>query len=391
MQIPDITKSIDACAAHYGDDAEAMRDYLIEGQKRALEMDNRGPITFDADGKLDPAIREAYSKYGFYIFTDAISEDELADLQNDIADMRERFAVDNEAAVDKNGRPALGSDNKAPNLTWVKPLSDPLGGTPLYNGRHQVKIFEPTAKDDAPDFAPFVLSGHLQFSDACLRIYGHPQLLKVAEAIHGPDFAPFNETIFFKDPGLGAAVSWHQDGDTHWDSPDFDENIHGFNFMGQLYGSTAVNGVWVVPGTHKLGRLNVKARVAEAGSERLPDAVPMICNPGDVMICNRQILHGSFANTGFEPRVTINFGFHRRSSVLDVQGAGMHSAAMVYDADIIKNRTRPLGYAINARKARYPDEAPYDYAPLSDEMDAYPWSENARAQIKDYNLQDLSI
>jgi len=213
----------------------------------------------------------------------------------------------------------------------------------------------------------------------------------VAEAIHGPDFAPFNETIFFKDPGLGAAVSWHQDGDTHWDSPDFDENIHGFNFMGQLYGSTAVNGVWVVPGTHKLGRLNVKARVAEAGSERLPDAVPMICNPGDVMICNRQILHGSFANTGFEPRVTINFGFHRRSSVLDVQGAGMHSAAMVYDADIIKNRTRPLGYAINARKAKYPDETPYDYAPLSGEMDAYPWSENARAQIKDYNLQDLSI
>jgi len=123
MQILNITKSIDACAAHYGDDAEAMRDYLIEGQKRALEMDNRGPITFDADGKLDPAIREAYSKYGFYIFTDAISADELADLQNDIADMRERFAVDNEAAVDKHGRPALGRDHKAPSLTWVKPLS----------------------------------------------------------------------------------------------------------------------------------------------------------------------------------------------------------------------------------------------------------------------------
>ena len=48
--------------------------------------------------------------------------------------------------------------------------------------------------------------------------------------------------------GLGAAVSWHQDGDTHWDNPDAGQDSHGFNFMGQVYGSTAVNGVWVVPG-----------------------------------------------------------------------------------------------------------------------------------------------
>jgi hypothetical protein len=49
------------------------------------------------------------------------------------------------------------------------------------------------------------------------------------------------------------AVSWHQDGTTHWESDDFDQDIHGFNFMAQVYGSTAVNGVWVLPGSHKLG------------------------------------------------------------------------------------------------------------------------------------------
>lgn len=68
MQTLDISKSIDACAANYGDDAEAMRDYLIDGQKRALEMDNRGPIKFDADGKLDAAIREAYSIWVLYFY-----------------------------------------------------------------------------------------------------------------------------------------------------------------------------------------------------------------------------------------------------------------------------------------------------------------------------------
>ena len=57
------------------------------------------------------------------------------------------------------------------------------------------------------------------------------------------------------------------------------------------------------------------ALVAEAGSDRLVHAVPVICAPGDVCINSRQTVHGSFANTSPDPRVTINFGFHRRSSV----------------------------------------------------------------------------
>ncbi len=33
----DISKSIEACAAHYGDDADAVKNYLIEGQTNALK------------------------------------------------------------------------------------------------------------------------------------------------------------------------------------------------------------------------------------------------------------------------------------------------------------------------------------------------------------------
>src|SRR5262249_60876778 len=105
---------------------------------------------------------------------------------------------------------------------------------------------------------------------------------------------------------------WHQDGVTHWDSPEWDEGIHGFNFMGQLYGCTAANGVWVVPGSHKRGRIDIKAKVAKAGTERLPDAVPMICAPGDVAMTNRQALHGSFANTSKDWRGTGEFWFFPR-------------------------------------------------------------------------------
>jgi len=389
--IQDISKSIDACAAHYGDEAEAVRAYMIEGQARALAVPNRGPLRFDAAGNIHPDILAAYDEYGFFVFENAISPEELADLQADMAELRTRFPVHMGAETDSHGRPAIGVNNKAMALQWARPLSDPLGGTELANGRHQVKLFEPKAKSDAPVASPFYLAGSLQFSPACLRLYAHPGLLKMAEAVNGEDFTPFHEGLFIKDAGLGAAVSWHQDGDTHWESEDFNPDIHGFNFMGQVYGSTAVNGVWVIPGSHRDGRADIVKLVAEAGTERLPQAVPIICNPGDVVINNRQIIHGSFANTGFEPRLTANFGFHKRSSILDVKGAGIHAEAAVFDADFIAKRSEVMGLAIAARKQRFPDETPYDYKPLSDVQDKIVYNAAAQAGLLDYNLMDLSI
>ena len=387
----DISKSIEACAARYGEQADAMRKYLIAGQAAALALENRGPIEFDASGKLAQHILDAYSKYGFYVFTGVLSDEECEDIEADMLSLKRSFPTMPDSAVDADGNPALGSDSNTPHLVWSKPLGDPLGGTQLANGRHQVKMFEPEATADTPLASPFILLGSLRFSDACLRTYAHPELLKVAEAINGPDFAPFNEALFIKEPGIGAAVSWHQDGVTHWESPDFDENIHGFNFMAQLYGSTAVNGVWVLPGSHKLGKIDITDLVTESGSERLEGAVPLVCDRGDVVICNRQALHGSFPNSGFEPRLTVNFGFHKRSSVLGVKGGGIHSDAQVFDEEIIARRSKVLGYAIAARKERYPDEMAYTYQPFEAAGLSFEWNDAARRDMHDYNRDDLSI
>ena len=387
----DVSRSIEACAEHYGDQAEAVRRYLQEGQQRALSLPNRGRLHFAEDGRLGKTIRKAYSEFGFYVFEGLLDEAELADIEADLDAMKARFPTGPESAVDAAGKPALGVGAKALTLVWSRPLGDPLGGTTLANGRHEVKLFEPEAAADAPEAAPFLLLGSLQFSDACLRVYAHPELLRVAESINGSDFVPFNEALFIKEPGIGAAVSWHQDGVTHWESPEFDEDIHGFNFMAQVHGSTAVNGVWVLPGTHKMGKLDIKKLVAESGSERLVGAVPMVCDPGDVVICNRQLLHGSFPNCGFERRVTVNFGFHRRSSVLGVMGGGVHSDAQVFDEAVVERRSRLIGYAIDARRQRFPNETPYVYRPFEASGKSYEWSEAARADLVDYNIDDLSI
>ena len=375
----------------YGPDQAEMERYREAGTERALSLGNRGPIVFDESGDLDPAIAEAYSRCGFYVFEGVLKEDELADIERDVAQILERVPAAKNAKLDGQGRPALGVDCKARNLHWVRPLSDPIGGTDAAQGRHPAKMTELEPPTGAPEHVMQILLGSLQFSDACLRLYGHPELLGVAEAINGDDFTPFNEAVWIKHPGLGGSVAWHQDGWTHWESPELDEGSHGFNFMAQLYGCDATNGLWVVPGSHRRGRADIKAMAEAAGSDRLPDAVPLICAPGDVAICNRQEIHGSFANTSPDVRVTINFGFHRRTSVLGVEAGGVHNPVALYDDAYIRERSRMIMYGIDARRQRFPDETPYVYEPLAGQEDEYRWTAQARAAIKDYNLLDLGI
>lgn len=377
--------------ADYGINEAAMQAYQQSGEQRALALNNRGPIRFTADGELHPEIVQAYSEFGFYVFQSVIEPAELADLDADFQQILTRFPVTEGAAVDASGRPAIGADSESITLFWSKPLADPFGGTDLANGRHPVKMNEPVPSDDAPDQIVYLVQAPLRFSDAALRAYGHPQLLAVAAAINGPDFTPFTEALFIKEPGRGASVAWHRDGITHWDKPEWDENTHGFNFMIQLYGCTPANGVWVIPGSHRLNKVNIPERVARAGSERLPEAVPLVCDAGDVVMCNRQTVHGSFANTSDQWRVTFNQGFHRRSSVLGVTAGGLHNKSACYDQSRIEKRSRLLGYAIDARRQRFPAEKPFAYRPFEQDRKSYIWNDEAREDIRDYNLLDLSI
>lgn len=368
-----------------------MQAYMAQGEQRAYALDNRGPVHYTDAGNIHPDIVAKYWQYGFYVFTGVLGADELADLEVSFLDILARLPSKRGSLLDAQGRAALGVGCEAPTFFWSKPLGDPFGGTDQANGRHPVKMTEPTPAADAPDEVVYLMLGTLQFSDALLRTYGHADLLAVAAAVNGDDFVPFNEAMFIKAPGLGASVAWHQDGITHWDSPNWDQGSHGFNFMGQLYGCTAANGVWVVPGSHKLGKVDIAARVAAAGSERLPDAVPMVCAPGDVVISNRQLLHGSFANTSKDWRVTINMGFHRRASVFGVHGGGLHAAPATYDAAHIRERARIIGYAIDARSKRFSHETPFVYQPHLEAGETYCWDAAAKATMHDYNLLDMSI
>ena len=392
--VADPVRSADAPtrAQHLAD----MAEYLADGEDRARRIGNKGPVRYGPDGKLHPDIADAYWEHGFYIFEGVVDADEINELRVDVAEVIERAPVHKGAALDKVGRPAFGRDFAVEPFTHVKPLSDPWGGTDALAGRHQVQMDQPAPDADAPPNVVFLIFGMCQSMPSALRLYGHPDLMSIAESINGGDFVPYNDAIFVKEPGLGGSVAWHQDGVTHWDNPNWDMGIHGFNFQVQLYETTAANALWVVPGTHKVGRIDLREKVARnGGSVMLADAIPLLCQPGDATVVNRHMVHGSYANTSAEPRISVTFGFHRRSSVIGVAGqlrVSARDATVVYDEERVFKRSSVIAVAIDARAQHRPDERRYTYAPFVGLEDDFRYSDETFDRvIRDYNLNDLAI
>jgi hypothetical protein len=372
--------------------AATMEDYTARGVKRGCQLDNRGPLRRDTSGNLHPDILSAYWDKGFYIFEGLVDAAEIQLLRDDMQYLFDHAPTGQGAKMDAQGRRAFGQQFKRNPYTFIKPLSDPWGGTDLLGGRHPVAMTQPVPSDQSPKEVIFIMQGMCQIMDSGLRLYGHPDLLSIAAAINGDDFVPYNDAIFVKPAGLGGAVAWHQDGVTHWQAANWDMGIHGFNFQVQLYACTPANCLWVVPGTHKLGKLDIKAMVQANGSEYLPDAIPLTCEPGDVTIVNRQLLHGSFANTSPNLRVSLTFGFHRRRSVLGACGALSQKAVEVYDEQRIFERASVIPVAIDARAQFYSTQSRFQYQPFVGLNDFYGYNNETKANIiHDYNLKDLSI
>ena len=169
----------------YGEHEDAMVAYRAAGEARALALGNRGPVRYEADGSLHRDIVESYWEHGFYVFQGVIGDEELADIERDVLDIVEQAPTEPQGKFDKHGRPALGSDGKGGGMALVRPLSDPIGGTERNNGRHPAKMIEPELPEGAPEWVLQVVGGSLQFSDAALRLYAHPDLMRVAEAFNG--------------------------------------------------------------------------------------------------------------------------------------------------------------------------------------------------------------
>lgn len=89
--------------------------------------------------------------------------------------------------------------------------------------------------------------------------------------------------------------------------------------------------------------------------------------------------------------MTINFGFHRRRSVLGVESGGVHNEVATYDEARIHERSKAIAYGIDARAQRFEDEEPYVYQPFAGREDEYRYGPETLEALRDYNRLDLGI
>ena len=130
--------------------ALGLKSYFELGEKRAYKAGNRGPLKLSKDGELDLQILEAFEHEGFYVFEGVVEPEEIAELRAEIDGLLERAPIGRHSKIDKFGKPAFGEGFKRGTYTFIKPLSDPWGGTELLGGRHPVQMTEPLPAEDAP-------------------------------------------------------------------------------------------------------------------------------------------------------------------------------------------------------------------------------------------------
>jgi hypothetical protein len=119
--------------------AQGMAAYSQEGLRIAREIGNRGPVRFDAAGRLHPDILAAYWKHGFYIFEGVVGPEEIDELRRDAAAMLERAPVGPGAKVDE--RPP--GSCRCPRELYTMIAAPTHRGTEIYGGRHPSKMAEP--------------------------------------------------------------------------------------------------------------------------------------------------------------------------------------------------------------------------------------------------------
>ena len=205
-----------------------------------------------------------------------------------------------------------------------------------------------------PEGIPYYLQYlHSHPNDVSMRLLAHPTVLDLARRMVGPDFVPTYESLVFKLPEAGSSVPWHRDAN----ADHLEKGRRIFNVDLYLDDSTVENScVWVVPGSHKWPQERIDEMLAQAETTfELPGAVPAEMKPGDILLHDIMVLHGSTENHSRTLRRVIYYEFR---SARHIMNAGW------WDEEWVRRRLDMLQAALRERSEHpYPsDDETFDYA-----------------------------
>lgn len=183
---------------------------------------------------------------------------------------------------------------------------------------------------------------HDKGQPASLELLGSPAVLGIAESLAGPNFVPTYESLVFKDEGDGAAIDWHQDA-VH-------PRTHRiFNIDVYLDASRKGEGALrVAPGSH-LAPVDVCQLQEEYGWDA-PGVIQVELEPGDVLVHDVMVVHGSEAVTGNRLRRTIYYEFRAAEQI---------AAEGPWDAEWVDRRLRLLPVALREHARANPGAEPF--------------------------------
>jgi hypothetical protein len=173
------------------------------------------------------------------------------------------------------------------------------------------------------------------------RYRAHPRLLAAVAALLGPDLKQIVNQVNFNPPQSGTGWGWHQDyrfrkaGIPHL-VQDFVQTILAIDLC-----SSVTGGIRLVPKSFRLGDLKLDSDNENAESYfDATQAVSPELHPGDVLLFNSHVIHGSTPNSSpNQRRVYIN-GYARATATIGmpVLVAGVPTSAKVgkmeYEGDL---------------------------------------------------------
>lgn len=185
---------------------------------------------------------------------------------------------------------------------------------------------------------------HAKGNPASLELLGSPEMLGIAESLAGPNFVPTYESLVFKAEGDGVEIAWHQDA------------IHPRS--GRIFNV----GVYLDESRRGAGALRVAAGSQKTKVEicdlegkygwDAPGVVHEELNPGDVLIHDVMVVHGSEAVEGKTLRRTLYYEF-RPAEQIEAEGP--------WDRTFIEQRMQLVPLALSEWKKQFPTRPAFQW------------------------------
>jgi phytanoyl-CoA hydroxylase len=212
---------------------------------------------------------------GFLVLRNALCSDELQLLQNETHNLIAKIT---------NGSDYWFNDEIPVN--WYKLHPNALRDTE-YNHNDQ-SLNQTNVKKGVP----FRIEYPLDKSDACKILLGHSFVLNAIKTLISPNFIPTWDSLVFKYPGDGVPIKWHRDASAA--SVDATPAIDVGFYLDEA-NATFDNCLYVVPGSHHWNDTLASSMIEYLidGGFKKVGAVPVEVQPGDVIMHNILILHGS--------------------------------------------------------------------------------------------------